>query len=150
MFFSGRINHFQRPRDAMEKHDELPGRGAVVFIVEDDPAVRGSLKFSLQIEGFKVCDFASAAGLLNASDLPACSCLVIDQKIPGMTGLDLIAELRERQIFAPAILITTHPNAALIAGAARANTPIVEKPLLGNALMDRIRAACTQSNSAHP
>ena len=60
----------------------------------------------------------------------------------GMTGLELIACLRKRHISAPAILITPHANAALAAlAAAGPNTPIVEKPLLGNALMDKICAA---------
>src|SRR4051812_27740365 len=124
----------------MKKHSQSPNQVSLVVVVDDDPAVRSSLKFSLEAEGFKVRDFASAADLLNAGDLQAC-CFVIDQKMSGMTGLELISCLRKRDIFAPAILITPHANAALAALAAAAETPIVEKPLLGNALMDRIRAA---------
>ena len=56
--------------------------------------------------------------------------------------LDLIARLREREIATPAILIVSHLNAALGARAASANVPIVEKPLLSNALVEKIREVC--------
>jgi FixJ family two-component response regulator len=126
----------------MQEQREISIPGSLVIVVDDDPAVRNSLKFSLEIEGFTVRDFASAAELLNAGELPGCSCLVIDQKMPGMCGLDLIARLRERRSLVPAILITSNPTPALTERAARANTPIVEKPFLGNALVDKIRAVC--------
>ena len=114
---------------------------SVIIIVEDDPAVRNSLKFSLEIEGFEVRIYASGTDLLDAQDGHGAGCLVIDQKMPGMTGLDLIATLRDLRISAPAILITSHPNALVRTRAAQANVPIIEKPLLGNALVDRIRDA---------
>jgi FixJ family two-component response regulator len=56
-----------------------------------------------------------------------------------MSGLDLIAALRERNISTPAILITSHPSLSLRERANKAHIPIVEKPLLGNALLDKIR-----------
>jgi two-component system, LuxR family, response regulator FixJ len=113
--------------------------GYVVIIIDDDLAVRNSLKFSLEIEGLTVRSYASGADLLNASDLALCSCLVVDQKMPGMNGLDLIALLRARHFAAPAILITSHPSSSLRERAQQAGVPIVEKPLLGNALFDKIR-----------
>ena len=130
----------------MKNQGELSVLGSVVVIVDDDPAVRNSLKFSLEVEGFLVRAYGSGAELLNARDLPICGCFVVDQKMPGMTGLDLIAKLRDQHISVPAILMTSHPNAALTASAARADIPIVEKPLLGNALIDRIRAACAHKS----
>jgi two-component system, LuxR family, response regulator FixJ len=130
----------------MNERHEISAPRWLVIVVDDDPAVRNSLKFSLEIEGFTVRDFASAAELLNARDLPVCDCLVVDERMPGMTGLDLITKLRERHSCVPAILITSNPNAALTARAARANAPIVEKPLLGNALVDKIRAVCASAN----
>ena len=62
--------------------------------------------------------------------------------MPGLTGMDLIAKLRQHNVLTPAILILTQPNAALTARAKLAQIDIVEKPLLGNALVDRIREAC--------
>jgi two-component system, LuxR family, response regulator FixJ len=114
---------------------------AVVLIVDDDPAVRNSLKFSLEIEGFVVRTYASGRALLRDDDLPTCGCLVLDQVMPDMTGLDLLAALRSRAIALPAILITTHPAPALSLRAAAAGIGVVEKPLLGNALLEAIHCA---------
>ena len=71
-----------------------------------------------------------------------CNCFVIDQRMPGMTGMELVEVLRERLVLTPVILIISHRNAALNARAQKAAIPIVEKPLLGNALVERIREAC--------
>jgi two-component system response regulator FixJ len=114
----------------------------VVAVVDDDPAVCGSLKFSLELEGFMVRTYASGSELLNAGDFAEYSCLVVDQRMPEMSGMELITRLRERQVLTPAVLIVSHPNAALSARAAKAQVPIVEKPLLSNALLDCIRDAC--------
>lgn len=118
--------------------------GPVVAVVDDDPAVCNSLKFSLELEGFTVRTYGSGAELLHANGLTACNCFVVDQRMPAMSGLEVIQKLRERRVSAPAILITSHPNAALSARAAMADIPIVEKPLLGNTLADKIREACQQ------
>jgi two-component system, LuxR family, response regulator FixJ len=119
----------------------------LIIVVDDDPAVRNSLKFSLEIEGFLVRLYASGSELLGERDMPRCSCLVVDQRMPGIPGLDLISKLREQAILAPAILITSQPTAELTRRAAGANVPIVEKPLLSNALIERIRDACAQTGN---
>jgi two-component system, LuxR family, response regulator FixJ len=111
----------------------------VVGVVDDDPAVRNSLKFSLEIEGLAVAVYADADDLLKDSDLARFNCLVVDQRLPGLSGLDLVAELRDRQLRVPVILITSQPSRAVMAQADKAGVPIVEKPLLGNALLDKIR-----------
>jgi two-component system, LuxR family, response regulator FixJ len=110
-----------------------------VVVIDDDLAVRRSLEFSLEIEGLTVRSYATGAELLSANDLDHCDCFVVDQKMPGMSGLDLIAALRDRQISAPAILITSQPSVLMRRRAEEAAIPIVEKPLLGNALIDKIR-----------
>jgi len=119
----------------------------VVIVVDDDPAVCSSLKFSLELEGFVVRAYHSGAELLYNGDFGACDCFVIDQRLPAMSGLELIAKLRDRKILAPAILITGQPNGAINARAALAHVAIVEKPLLGNALVDGIREAVTATAS---
>jgi FixJ family two-component response regulator len=113
--------------------------GYVVVVIDDDLAVRNSLKFSLEIEGLTVRSYATGAELLSAGDLGLCNCLVVDQNMPGMNGLELIALVRARRFAAPAILITSHPSPSLRDRAQKAGVPIVEKPLLGNALLDKIR-----------
>lgn len=114
----------------------------VVVVVDDDPAVCNSLKFSLELEGYAVRVYRSGLELLEADNIADCNCFVIDQRMPAMSGMELIAKLRQREVMTPAILILSHPNATLTARAASAHVPIVEKPLLTNALVDRIREAC--------
>jgi FixJ family two-component response regulator len=118
-----------------------PTRTPVVVIVDDDPAIRNSLVFSLQLEGIAVLAYASGADLLQDAALANAGCLVLDYKLPGLNGLDLLAELRRRDVAAPAILITTQPSAAVRARAAATGTALIEKPLLGDALFLQIRAA---------
>ena len=65
-------------------------------------------------------------------------CLVIDQNMPRMNGIDLVAKLRDLHCSAPVVLITSDPPKALVARAGRAGVLIVEKPLLGNTLLDTI------------
>jgi two-component system, LuxR family, response regulator FixJ len=114
----------------------------IVAVVDDDPAVCSSLKFSLELEGFAVRTYHSASEALRADHLDRCNCFVIDQRMPGMTGMDLIDTLRGQNISTPAILIVSAPNKALSSRAAKAAIPIVEKPLLSNALIECIREAC--------
>ncbi len=132
-----------------QQHDTAIPRIAIV-IIDDDAAVRKSLKFSLEVEGFSVRAFADGRALLDQQEFPNCNCLVVDQNIPEMNGIDLIAVLRQRHVSAPAILITSHPSAALKARARNDGVPIVEKPLLGSALVDAIHSEMARpSTSPH-
>jgi two-component system response regulator FixJ len=106
-----------------------------------DPAVRDSLKFSLEIEGFAVRAYSSALDLLNEDSPPASSCLVVDYHMPMMNGLEVVAQLRGRHILIPAILITSHPNENLRNRAAAAGVQIVEKPLFSGPLLGSILKA---------
>jgi two-component system, LuxR family, response regulator FixJ len=131
----------------MRAHSELSAPGFVVIVLDDDLAVRNSLKFSLEIEGFAVRSYATGAELLSGGDPASCGCLVVDQHMPGMNGLDLIELLRSRQFSAPAILITSDPSPSVRERASKASVPIVEKPLLGNALFRKIRDAAGDGRS---
>jgi len=126
----------------MTPQSQLAIQQPVIIVVDDDPAVCNSLKFSLELEGFAVRVYRSGMELLDSGDFGDCNCFVIDQRMPVISGMELIAKLRQRNVLTPAILILSHPNAALSARAASADVPIVEKPLLGNALVDRIHEAC--------
>jgi FixJ family two-component response regulator len=123
----------------MQNQGKAPNSGVVVIVISDDLAVRNSLKFWLEMEGLTVRGYVSGADLFGAGDLARCDCYVVDQKMSAMSGLDLIAQLRDRHFTAPAILITSHPSLSLRQRAERAEVPIVEKPLVGNALLDKIR-----------
>lgn len=113
----------------------------IVVVVDDDPAVCSSLKFSLELEGFSVRTYGSAAEFLKVG-LENANCLIVDQRMPAMTGIELIAKLRATNISTPAILIVSQPNVAINARAARMGASVVEKPFLGNGLVKEIRQAC--------
>jgi len=124
-----------QPGTVIRRHCELTQ--ATILIIDDDPAVRNSLKFALEVEGFAVRAYSTGAELLCEVDIP-------DYKLPEMNGLDLLCELRKRNIDLPAILMTTHPNPAVRNRAALAGVPLIEKPLLSDTLFQGIRAAFGQ------
>ena len=108
----GYSGKFRQDPGSVSPLQEPASARPVVVIVDDDPAIRNSLAFSLRTEGIAVLAYASGAELLREIPASGTGCLVIDYKLPGMNGLDLLAELRRRRIATPAILITTHPSAA--------------------------------------
>jgi two-component system, LuxR family, response regulator FixJ len=120
---------------------------AVPTFVRYDPAVRSSLKFSLEIEGFSVRLYSDAHELLSESDLPATGCLLIDYYMPTMNGLELLARLRDRGVSIPAMVITSYPNSRLRDQIAAAGVPLIEMPFLGNVLTERIREALDRHGS---
>lgn len=106
-----------------------------MILVDDDVALRTALRFSLELDGFAVETFASGEDVLKASLPHRDGCLIFDQNLPGITGIETLSILRSRAIHLPALLITSHPGAGVRDAAARANATIVEKPLLGDALV---------------
>jgi FixJ family two-component response regulator len=133
----------------MKTQSELLAPGPLVIVVDDDVAVRNSLKFSLEVEGFMVRVYAGASELLGEADLPGGgSCLVVDQNMPGMNGLDLVEHLRARAVAVPAILMTGSLTRALSERATKAGVPVVEKPFLGTILVDRIRDLFSRGDAA--
>jgi two-component system response regulator FixJ len=119
--------------------NQTPKAGPLIVLVEDDASVRQALTFALRIEGFGVAVYESAEALLQAVDLPAAGCLVLDQNLPGALGTDALALLRQRGLTCPAILITTQPKPEVRIAAAGLDARILEKPLLGGELPAAIR-----------
>jgi two-component system, LuxR family, response regulator FixJ len=123
----------------MKRQGESSATGPIVIVVDDDVAVRNSLKFSLEVEGFVVRAYPGGTELLKDAELQRAGCLVIDQNMSGMNGLEVVARLRARDVAVPAILMTSYPTAVLRERAAAAGVAIVEKPFLGAILVERIR-----------
>ena len=119
-----------------------------VIVVDDDPAVLNSLKFSLEIEGLSVSCYHSGTELLNAVDSLDSGCMVVDYHLFDMNGLELLRKLRDRSISIPALLITSYPSMALRKEAAQAGVRIIEKPLFGNLLLDAIRSTLARQAAA--
>jgi two-component system, LuxR family, response regulator FixJ len=113
----------------------------VILIVDDDEAVRESLRSLMKSEGFAVQAFSNGHDLLNEASLPAIGCLVVDYHMPAMNGLELVGALRGRGVSIPAILITSNPTKYVRDQAAAIAVLVVEKPRLGSYLLDCVREA---------
>ena len=111
-----------------------------LILVDDDADVLTAMRFAFETYGYRVSTYRSAEDLLAAPAPDLCACIVIDYRLPGVTGLDAVLSLRERGVDAPAILITSYPSAATRTRAAAASIEIVEKPLLGDLLVHKVRA----------
>jgi len=117
----------------------------LVLLVEDDPAVRHALTFSLGLEGYDVESFIDGDALLRRTAPSPPVCLVVDENLPGLAGHDLIAAARRRWSNLPAILITTGPS-PLVQDAMRSmRVQIIEKPLLDGELATGIAGALGES-----
>ncbi len=128
------------PSTRSSGNDPASGRETViVLLVDDDPAVLTSLKFALELEGFLVRVFPNAQSLLREQGIGRNTSLVIDYRLPDTNGIDLLRRLRAKGVTAPAILITSHPSDELRRRAAAMATPIIEKPLLDNSLIAKLR-----------
>jgi len=110
----------------------------MVILVDDDDALRTALKFSLELDGFVVRIFATGEEMLMQSLPRRNSCLVLDQHLPGLSGLESLSVLRGRANRLPALLITSHPGPSLREAALKAKATIIEKPLMGDALVGEI------------
>jgi RNA polymerase sigma factor (sigma-70 family) len=114
----------------------------VVFVVDDDPSVRSSLKFLLSTVGLQVESFDSADTFLqnNPPDTPGC--LVLDVRLPGLSGLDFQRELAARKIRIPIVFLTGHGDIPMSVRAIKAGAvEFLTKPFRDQDLLDAIRIA---------
>lgn len=110
----------------------------MVFLLDDDAALRRALTFSLEIEGYRVDSCATGEELVTRVLPELGACLVLDYRLSGMSGLDVLQTLRDREVDLPAILITSNPTPEIHARAARLQAQVVEKPLLDDLLLGHI------------
>jgi RNA polymerase sigma factor (sigma-70 family) len=114
----------------------------VVFVVDDDPSVRSSLKFLIGSVGLQVESFDSADVLLQRKLPDAPSCLVLDVRLRGLSGLDLQRELATRNCRMPIIFITGHADIQMSVRAMKAGAvEFLTKPFRDQDLLDAIRIA---------
>lgn len=121
----------------------------VVFVVDDDEAVRDSLQMLLESDGLAVEAFASGAEFLKA-DLPRRGgCVVLDVRLGDMNGLDLQQKLATLRIVLPVILITGHGDIPMAVAAMKAGAAdFIEKPFADGVLLDSVRRALGAASSA--
>jgi len=115
---------------------------SIVFVVDDDRAIRDSLSWLLNSVGLSVRAYAKAADFLADHDPSQPGCLVLDVRMPGMSGLDLQAELARRGVELPTIVITGHAEVSMAVRAVKAGAiDFIEKPFSDQLLLDRVRQA---------
>ncbi len=114
----------------------------VVFVIDDDPSVRSSVKFLISTVGLQVETFDSADSFLQRKPPDVASCLVLDVRLRGLSGLDFQGELAARNIHIPIIFITAHGDIPMSVRAMKAGAvEFLTKPFRDQDLLDAIRIA---------
>lgn len=114
----------------------------VIHVVDDDPAMRDSLSFLLDVNGFAPKAYETADAFLAGAAIELPTCVVSDIRMPGLTGIELVRELKGRGTICPVILITGHGDVALAVEAMKAGAvDFIEKPFDDHALLGAIGAA---------
>jgi len=111
----------------------------IVFIVDDDESVRNSLAWLIESVGIEVETFSSAGGFLKHATYNGPACLVLDVRMPGLSGLDLQNQLAEAGRTIPIIFITGHGNISMSVRAMKSGAiDFIEKPFEDQTLLDAI------------
>jgi FixJ family two-component response regulator len=114
----------------------------IVFVVDDDASARSAIRSMLQSVGLRVEMFGSAAEFLEQAETDAPCCLVLDVRLPGMSGLEFQRELAKRNIPIPIIFITGHGDIPMSVEAMKAGAQeFLTKPFRGQVLLDAIHRA---------
>ena len=122
----------------------------MVFVVDDDEAVRHFLRGLIASVDLRVQTYASAQEFLNAYQHESPGCLVLDIRMPGMSGLELQQELNARGIDLPIIVLTGHGSVQVAVHAMKAGAiDFIEKPFNNELLLDRIQKAVAKSVNAY-
>jgi len=121
----------------------------IVFIVDDDLSVRRSTERLMRAAGLKVQTFTSAREFLKNPPPEGPACLVLDVRMPGLSGMDLQRELTRSGIQIPIIFITAHGDIPMTVRAMKAGAvEFLTKPFRSRALVDAVRAAIDRDRSA--
>ena len=120
----------------------MDGTEPTVYVVDDDEAVSSSLSWLLESIGLRVRTYRNALDFIAAMDADPWGCLVLDVRMPGMSGLELQQRLRDRDVGLPVIFITGHGGVANAVKAIKAGAfDFLEKPFDDQTLLDRVQQA---------
>ncbi len=127
----------------------MNGEETVVFVVDDEDAARSAIRSLLDSVRIRVETFASTAEFLEYRRPDGPACLVLDVRLPGVSGLDFQKELAARQISIPIIFITGHGDIPMSVEAMKAGAvEFLTKPFRGQVLLDAIRQAIERDRAA--
>ena len=117
-------------------------RRPIAHVIDDDSAVRDSVRLLLECGGIEARPYASAETFLREAALDDDSCLIIDVDMPGIDGLELLDQLRETGINTPAIVVTAAGITPSLASATkRFDAMLLQKPFLPTELLSSIKIA---------
>jgi FixJ family two-component response regulator len=132
---------FQPPAETLARRGDvaLPEKSFTVFIVDDDESVRKALKRLLRAHGYNVVTFESAEDFLLSDSLRAKGCILLDIRLPGMSGLDLYEKLASCGAIHSVIFMTAHGTPQWQEMAAKTNAlAYLQKPFDQQSLLDAI------------
>ncbi len=125
----------------MAKHDPI------IFVVDDDEAVRLSTEMLIRSMGLRVESFESAAEFLEDFDPQQPGCVILDIRMPGMSGLELQEHLNEIEATLPVIFVTGHGDVPMAVKAMKAGAiDFIQKPFRDQELIDRVHAALARDS----
>jgi FixJ family two-component response regulator len=120
-----------------------------VFVCDDDPDFRAALQRLIESAGLRVKPYPSAESFLEEYDPSHPGCVVLDMRMPGMTGLQLLEELNNRSTLLPVIVLTGYADVPTVIRALKAGAfEFLEKPFDEQALLERVRAALARDLEA--
>jgi two-component system response regulator FixJ len=123
----------------------MPAR-PVIDVIDDDQAMRDSLAFLLDVQGFSTRVHESAVAFLAVAARERPDCIVTDVRMPELNGLELVKKLKSEGIDSPVIVITGHGDVALAVEAMKAGVvDFIEKPFSDDVLIEAIRSALERS-----
>lgn len=123
-------------------------RESTVYIVEDDHSMRGALALLLEGEGYRTEQFASAEEFLSAAEAPRAGCALVDVRLPGKSGLDLLRALAEKAAPVQVVMISGHGDIPMAVSAMRAGAlHFIEKPFEPAALVGIVSEAVRLAES---
>jgi FixJ family two-component response regulator len=137
---------------------DMSGSAKRIFIVDDDPLVRGVLSTVFSASGFDVVCFADGAALLDEARAHTPACIILDVHIPGDSGLNILAQLNAQDYPAPIFIMSGQGDIAMAVQAIRTGAlDFIEKPFRGSEVVKRVQDAIdaytrrpkeTESNAA--
>jgi two-component system response regulator FixJ len=120
----------------------MPSDKSIVYVIDDDEAVREALAFQLGSAGIDVRTYESAVAFLEVAPTVQSGCIITDVRMPKLSGVDLLRRLRELNLHLPVIVITAHGDIPLAVEAMRLGAvDFLEKPFEDEVLLASVRSA---------
>jgi two-component system, LuxR family, response regulator FixJ len=128
----------------------MPSENKVVHVIDDDEALRHSLKFLLESVGIEVVTHESASAFLDIMSKVEPACIITDVRMPGLSGIDLLQRMKGLKLDVPVIVITGHADVPLAVEAMKVGAAdFFEKPFDDEALLASVRSALSRHERDH-